>query len=373
MPPLIFRNEKQQPVSRRDFLKLAGAGLFGLALGPLPGMPRSLPSDPALANLPTLSTAALAGLPALSPARQGRVIDGRVNLYQEPSFSSKVLRSFWKDVVLAISEVTIGDVEPAHNRVWYRIGEQGYVHSGAIQPVATVLNEPVSFVPETGFLAEVTVPFTDAHRGAPDRNFPVAYRYYYHTTHWIIGVLPGPDGEAWYHVLEDKWDNEYYVMARHLRPVPEAELAPLSPDLPLLAKRLEVRTQEQAVIAYEFDQPVFMTRAATGAKFSNGDFSTPAGRHTTFHKRPSRHMAAGNLAFNGYDLPGVPWITYFTPSGISFHGTYWHNNYGRPRSHGCVNLTPEAAKWIYRWTVPVVPPTEQDVYEEFGTAVDVIG
>jgi lipoprotein-anchoring transpeptidase ErfK/SrfK len=83
-------------------------------------------------------------------------------------------------------------------------------------------------------------------------------------------------------------------------------------------------------------------------------------------------MAAGNLAYNGYDLPGVPWISYITESGISFHGTYWHNNFGRPRSHGCINLTPQDAKWIYRWTLPSVPAEEQEVIESTGTRVDVI-
>jgi hypothetical protein len=42
--------------------------------------------------------------------------------------------------------------------------------------------------------------------------------------------------------------------------------------------------------------------------------------------------------------------------GNAFHGTYWHNDYGRPRSHGCVNLPSEAAKFLYLWTLPVVPP-----------------
>jgi len=51
-------------------------------------------------------------------------------------------------------------------------------------------------------------------------------------------------------------------------------------------------------------------------------------------------MARGNLAANGYDLPGVPWNSYITEEGIAFHGTYWHNNFGKPRSHGCINLTP---------------------------------
>ncbi len=61
-------------------------------------------------------------------------------------------------------------------------------------------------------------------------------------------------------------------------------------------------------------------------------------------------MAAGDIASNGFDLPGVPWVLYITESGISFHGTYWHNDYGRPHSHGCINLAPQAAKWLFRWT-----------------------
>jgi lipoprotein-anchoring transpeptidase ErfK/SrfK len=342
--PSLHQNE---PLSRREFLKLGGLGTAGLFLAPLTDFQN------------------------LVPDQQGRVIDERASVYDLPSFNAKKVKDYWKDMVFPITEVTIGDVEPAFNRIWYRVRQEGYVHSGGIQPVKTQLNQPVSELPAQGALAEVTVPYTDAHHGA-SKVFPVAYRYYYETTHWIIGLVYNQQGEPWYHILEDKWENEFYAPATHFRIIPSEELTPLSPNIPGAGKRLEVRTTEQAVIAYEWDRPVFMTRTATGARFSNGNFATPAGRHMTFHKRPSRHMAAGNLAFNGYDLPGVPWISYFTESGISFHGTYWHNNYGRPRSHGCINLTPKAAKWIYRWTLPVVPPSEQDVYEDFGTAVDVI-
>jgi lipoprotein-anchoring transpeptidase ErfK/SrfK len=72
-----------------------------------------------------------------------------------------------------------------------------------------------------------------------------------------------------------------------------------------------------------------------------------------------------------FDLPGVPWCTYFHWNGSALHGAYWHNDYGRPRSHGCLNLRPEDAKWLYRWTQPAVPP-EQVVLREAGTPV-VIG
>jgi hypothetical protein len=185
-------------------------------------------------------------------------------------------------------------------------------------------------------------------------------------------LVQDSQGNSWYRVQDDKWEVHFYAPAAHLRLVPKEELAPLSPLIHPEGKRLEVRLSEQLVVAYEWEQPVFMARAATGAVFSNGRFETPTGRHMTFHKRPSRHMAAGDLASNGYDLPGVPWISYITDTGVAIHGTYWHNDYGRPRSHGCINLTPGAAKWVYRWSLPIVPAKIQDVYENYGTQVDVV-
>lgn len=305
------------------------------------------------------------------PEQQGRVTDASIQVYDSPSFKGKGMDKLWKDMVFEIMEATIGDAEPAHNRVWYKIGTDRYVHSGSVQPVRTQVSEPVQDIPSHGALAEVTVPFTDSHWKA-DRSFPVAYRFYYETTHWVKHLLYDRNNDPWYQLLDDKWDISYFVPARHLRIFPVEELTPINQELPSIAKRIEVRLAEQVVIAYELETPVFMTRTATGARFSNGNFATPTGRHITNHKRPYRHMAQGNLAYNGYDLPGVPWVTYITESGISFHGTFWHNNFGRPRSHGCINLTPQAAKWIYRWTSPIVPPNERGIFESYGTVVDVM-
>jgi lipoprotein-anchoring transpeptidase ErfK/SrfK len=101
---------------------------------------------------------------------------------------------------------------------------------------------------------------------------------------------------------------------------------------------------------------------------ADGSFFTPEGEFETFRKRASRHMAAGDL-INGYDLPGVPWVAYFTENGVALHGTYWHNDFGAARSHGCVNLATATAKWIFRWTMPVVPPDKIDLFAERGTKV----
>lgn len=274
-------------------------------------------------------------------------------------------------MILPITDITVGDEEPSYNRIWYQIGDEGYTHSGAIQPVQTKLNQPDGDIPFGGTLVEVTVPYTDVHWG-PGKKHQFAYRFYYETTHWATGLVYNDLGEPWYQILEDKWELTLFAPATHLRIIPKEELTTISPHVPARDKRLLVGLRDQLVIAYENDKAVFVARIASGAEFSNGRFLTPQGKHTTFHKRASRHMAAGDLASNGYDLPGVPWICYITEKGVAFHGTYWHNDYGRPRSHGCINLTPTAAKWIYRWTLPVVPPNEESIYKKYGTQVDVV-
>jgi hypothetical protein len=52
-----------------------------------------------------------------------------------------------------------------------------------------------------------------------------------------------------------------------------------------------------------------------------------------------------------YNLPNVEWVQYFFED-YSFHGTYWHNDFGEPRSHGCVNMTNADAKWLFDWSMP---------------------
>jgi hypothetical protein len=339
-------------ITRQGFLKLAGLGLLGIFA---PGE-----------WLTKQRITRFAG-----ETMQGRVTEEKIQVYDQPSTNGNKVKLYWRDGLFPITSATVGDSEPSYNRVWYQIGDEGFVHSGSVQPVRTIVNPPVGDIPAAGALAEVTVPFTDARR-APGRFEPVVYRFYYDTVYWVTEITQDASGEMWYGVLDDKWKSTHYVLASHLHIIPANELTTLSPDVPLNQKRIEVHTTEQVVVAYERDQPVFMSRVSTGAAFRDGNHFTPPGRHITFCKRPTRHMAAGDLASNGYDLPGVPWICYITEAGIAFHGTYWHNDFGKQRSHGCINLPPQAARWIFRWTQPVVPPAEQQIYVDYGTTVDVI-
>jgi lipoprotein-anchoring transpeptidase ErfK/SrfK len=337
--------------SRRDFLKLSGLGLLGLFL---PDLPLASFSDDPFDN------------------QQGRVTSRLTWLYSKPSFHGLPVGMYWRDSVLPIYNATISDDESDYNRVWYEIENKGFAYSGDIQPVRTILNTPTTNIPESGALGEVSVPYTDAHLLA-DAGSAVAYRMYYETTHWILSAVTNSlDGKIWYQVLDDKWERKYFAPAEHIRLIPDDELAPISPDIPDADKKIQVRLTEQLVFAYEKDQPVFATRASTGALFRDGVYATPAGQFMTYYKRPTRHMAAGDITASGFDLPGVPWVMYITEAGISLHGTYWHNDFGTPHSHGCVNLSPAASKWLFRWTSPVVKPNEQFAYKNKGTLVEII-
>lgn len=301
---------------------------------------------------------------------QGRVIDRIAWSYEAPDFKSTRKKLYWHDLVIPISNTAVGEDESAHNRVWYELDEGGYVYSGGVQPVRTLLNQPQQ-ISLKGGLGEVSVPFTDA-RLEPNVNAEVLYRLYYETVHWVkASAVSAVDGSVWYCLLDDKKNQFYYVPGEHVRLIPDSELDPLAEQVPGEEKRVEVRLDEQVVLAYEGKTLVFATRTSTGGRLRSGTYTTPSGEFITFHKRPTRHMAAGDLAASGFDLPGVPWVLYITKSGISFHGTYWHNDFGRPRSHGCINLTPQAAKWLYRWTLPIVPADKELAYGHVGTRVEI--
>jgi len=335
-------------LSRRDFLKLSGVGLAGLFAPPL----NFLFNDP-------------------FDSQQGRVVTRTLWIMDHPSVKAKPMKICHRDMVLNITNTAISDDETSHNRVWYEIDQTGYVYSGNIQPVRTILNTPTFEIPKEGLLAEVSVPFTDAFE-TPDKTSAVAYRMYYETTHWVKSAATTADGQVWYQVRDDKWDKLYYAHAEHIRILTADELAPISPDIPNVNKKIQVRLGEQIVIAYEGNLPVFVSPASTGGILRVGTYTTPAGFFTTYYKRPSRHMTAGDIASNGFDLPGVPWVQYITESGISFHGTFWHNDFGRPRSHGCINLSSSSAKWLYRWTSPQVAMNKEFSHGVIGTSVEII-
>jgi lipoprotein-anchoring transpeptidase ErfK/SrfK len=322
--------------SRREFLKLLGFGAIGLFF------------PPKIHRF----------LSRVDYANNGRWLLGRVTqsghtLHRDPDDASAVLEEMEKDSLWQITGVKIDKDAP--NPIWFELNDQGYAHSSLIQPVRQITNRVDAQIPEKGCLGEITVPFVDAYSSL-DHKRRVVHRLYYESTFWILNREIDAGGEVWYQLLDDWTYRSFYIPAKMMRVVPAHELTPLSPGVATEDKQIIVDLSTQMLTAYEADDVVFQTKISSGARSIEGGFPTPKGYYRVVTKRPCRHMFyPTHPSGSGYDLPGVPWVCYFTADGIGIHGTYWHNDFGRPHSHGCINMTPQTAKWIYRWTTPPAP------------------
>ena len=273
------RTRRLRTFTRRDFLKVSGAATLSLAFR-LPQADDKFPSQ--------------------TPIGLGRVTRA-LQAYDPPSFSGKKIRVYGVDSVLNIYEEKIGDVETSHNAVWFRV-DDGWVHSSFVQPVRNDLNEQILDIPVGGVLAEVTVPFTQAWRN-DDGKPTLAYRFYYSSTHWVDRAVTDNNDHLWYRVFDDRYQVYYFVLAKHLRRVPDEELTPIAPGV--FDKRIEVDLKQQRLTAYENGSTALTAHLSSGRPGAE----TPTSAFRVERKRPSRHMAASDGGGNGFDLPGVPWVS----------------------------------------------------------------
>jgi lipoprotein-anchoring transpeptidase ErfK/SrfK len=317
--------------SRREFLR--SAGLLGLA-AVVPPLPHEdpIPVDP---------------FPVLGPvthwkgAPLGRVLLNIMTIYQYPSWRSKAVGEVYQyDDVVPVLRAVGGEGLYYNNHTWLQT-DLGYIYSSWVQPVEDrSLNVLVENVGE-GVWGEVTVPRTRAYIEPTLESRP-RHWLYYNTTNRIIAQQDG------FYLLEEIYGFRYWVQATHVRIIPPEEIAPLSPDVPPEEKRIKISIGTQTISAFEGEKLVLETHISTGTPST----PTPTGQFRVFDKRQGQRMTGG-AGPAGYNLPGIPWISYFTLGWIALHGCYWHNDYGRRHSSGCINLLPETAQWFFRWTTPV--------------------
>jgi len=130
---------------------------------------------------------------------------------------------------------------------------------------------------------------------------------------------------------------------------------------------IHVDLSEQTLVAYEGDRPVFATTVSTGRE----GFETPTG----IFRIKSKHVSTTMDDLHGdepYLIEDVPWTMYFE-GNFALHAAFWHRSFGRVRSHGCVNLAPSDARWLFQWSGPSVPTSWHGVFsdrdERRGSAV----
>jgi hypothetical protein len=373
-------------ISRRDFLKVSGLGLSALAFKPylLPNyeyfaMPKRLPQFPASEII-------------------GRVTDTDVDLRSRPTNDPNLNTSIGKlaaDTLVEWGREVIGNVIGGLINQKYVETPQGYIYGSVLQPTRNLPNTPLTELPNgQGFWAEVTVPYIDlAHEGVVASpwlqdhiifNFPP--RLYYGQVVWIdqIRTVNGFPEYRWNEDANGRgygygggYGEFFWGDGAGFKVLTDDDVSVISPDVDPAEKTIAVDLDYQTLSCYESGREVFFCKVSSGKSFDpvTGEivdtYATPAGTLLTHWKIISKNMTAGSESA-GYSTPAVPWCT-FIQGGVAIHGAFWHNAFGERRSHGCVNVTPEDAKWIFRWTSPHVSLAageERRTLPDHGTIVN---
>jgi lipoprotein-anchoring transpeptidase ErfK/SrfK len=117
-------------------------------------------------------------------------------------------------------------------------------------------------------------------------------------------------------------------------------------------KWIDVDLSSQTLNAYEGNNLVYTTLISSGMT----EFPTVTGMFRIWLRFEKQTMDGARLGYDYY-LENVPYVMYFYED-YALHGAYWHNNFGVPMSHGCVNIAPTDAGWLYAWS-------------DYGTVVNV--
>jgi hypothetical protein len=175
-----------------------------------------------------------------------------------------------------------------------------------------------------------------------------------------------------------KIDGFYYLETRSGEFIRDAELVRiLAPHAPPAGVRegrtwVHVSILDQTLVAYVGTRPVYATLVSTGAG-GMGDplttHATPRGEFLIHTKHVTATMNGDELG-DEFDLRDVPYVEFFT-QGYAFHAAYWHDAFGTAHSHGCVNLAPLDARWLFHFTEPAVPQGWHGAFSRDGTLVSV--
>jgi len=345
--------------SRRDFLKVAGVGLGALAFKPFNlesfYIPKRLPQFPDSEII-------------------GRLVD-QTDIRSRPTndpLLNTAIGTLPADHLIPWEREVIGSVVALTNQKYLET-PQGYIWSSRVQPTRNLPNTPITEMPagQPGFWVEVTVPYVDLTLdGSPispwiqsliQFNFPP--RAYYGQVLWIDQIRQSNG------FVEYRWNESlghgygygdiYWADGAGLKVLTEQDVAPISPDIDPAEKKIVADLTYQTLSCFEGNNEVFFCRISSGAKYDpltgaiSEERATPVGDLNTHWKIISLNMSGGGSAA-GYSTPAVPWDTVISGEGIAIHGAFWHNDFGERRSHGCINVKPEDAKWIFRWTTPYI-------------------
>jgi len=152
-------------------------------------------------------------------------------------------------------------------------------------------------------------------------------------------------GASYYRIDNNRWLKSTQVVLFDLSPPPEG--------IGEEEKWIRVNLSRQTLEAYEGSMPVYATLVSTGLPESE-ETITPRGEFRILFKHLTDDMTGAVGDDDTYSVEDVPWVQY-VHRNIALHASFWHSAYGRTKSHGCINLSPADARWLFDWTEPALP------------------
>jgi lipoprotein-anchoring transpeptidase ErfK/SrfK len=293
--------------------------------GPDPLVPDPLP------ELPILPLEKPATVVALTYAR---VIKPDVAVYASPEDAARDLapkRNLGRGYLwVSVEEETLFEGES-----YIRINVGEYVHADALAVYDPSRFQGVALAaqPERPFAWILrTVRPTVTPAGAVNPDAP-AYGRYQLVQIYATEYL---GDQVWYLIGPHQWINQIYVG--------KVELASRPAGIDAGAAWVDVNLFEQTIAVYVGDQMIYATLIASGLP----GWDTPVGLFQVWHRVPLGKMSGSAGRSDYYFLEDVPWSLYFNQA-VAFHTAYWHDDFGYKHSHGCVNLAPLDARWLFDW------------------------
>jgi hypothetical protein len=164
----------------------------------------------------------------------------------------------------------------------------------------------------------------------------------------LTGKREAIDDRVYYETDQSFWLRDFDVAVVSKPQVPN--------DIQPGEKWIDIDLSGQSLVAFEGDKPVYATVVSTGRHDPDPakDHKTVEGSFRIREKHVSTTMDDDAASDGTYRIEDVPWVMYFEKS-YALHGAFWHSRFGREKSHGCVNLTPHDARWIFMWAGPTLP------------------
>ncbi len=262
-------------------------------------------------------------------------LEDNINVYTGPSMGSPIAYNVGNGFLYA----TIHGQQQNGGITWYKLNQGEYIRAEDARIVQTpgFHGVEITVQPERpfGWIVQNVTP-SDEPDGEPNESYAELTRF---TFFQVFDAQYGEEDWIWYDIGGGRWIRQTYVSLVDVNPRPA--------DVGENEFWTEVDLYEQTFAAYEGDRMVYATLISSGLN----QWPTREGIFQVWSRYLQNKMSGAEGEIDYYFIEDVPYIMYFDRlNEIALHGAYWHDRYGYKHSHGCVNMPPIDAEWVYYWS-----------------------